>query len=320
MFTDEVKINIKAGKGGDGLVTFDRIKMSLGPTGGRGGNGGNVYLEGVTNFTALNKYRHKKEYWADDGKRGKADRMDGHTGKDIILTVPMGTVAHNLGLGKDIDITKAGEKVLIAKGGFGGRGNFHFRSPSNTTPQEYEEGKPGESFDFLLELRLIADIGLVGLPNAGKSSLLNELTKAEARVASYPFTTLEPNLGTMEDIIIADIPGLIEGAASGRGLGVKFLRHIQRTRLLAHCLSLESEDLMRDYEIVRHELSAFSPELSLKPEIIILTKHDMLDPGEVEKKTKKLKKIKEKIIITSIHDYDSLKALKTELRSALDAL
>lgn len=314
MLTDEVKIKVSAGKGGDGIVTFDKVKMSLGPTGGRGGNGGDVYFQGVTNLTALNKYRHKKEFWAEDGQKGKANRMDGHNGNDLTLTVPVGTLVKNIDTGKEFDITKPDEKVLVAKGGIGGRGNFYFRSSINTTPKEFEKGKPGEISDFLLELRLIADIGLVGFPNAGKSSLLNELTKADVKVANYEFTTLEPNLGAMDGLIIADIPGLIEGASKGKGLGIKFLKHIQRTKILAHCISLESKDIETDYKTIRQELQQFSPLLSEKKEMIILTKSDLVNKKEQEKKNKIAKKLNPQVTVISIHDWDSLERLKKHLK------
>ena len=307
-----------AGKGGDGLVTFDKAKMSLGPTGGRGGNGGSVYFQGVTNLTALNKYRHKKEHWAPNGEKGKANRSDGKNGDDLILTVPVGTLIHNLDTGGEIDITHPEQTVMAAKSGIGGRGNFSFRSPTNTTPMEYEEGKAGETFNFLLELRLIADIGLVGFPNAGKSSLLNELTKAKAKVANYEFTTLEPNLGVMDGLIIADIPGLIEGASSGKGLGIKFLRHIQRTRILAHCISLESDNLRRDYDTIKNELKEYSEELAQKKEIVILTKADLIPEQELAKKIKEISKINSHVVAVSIHDWDSLENLRKKLEKCLE--
>ena len=306
MITDEVKIKIRAGKGGDGLVAFDKVMMSLGPTGGRGGNGGSVFLEGISDLTALNKYKGKREHYAEEGKRGKANRADGHDGKDLILTVPIGSVLTSLDSGREFEITKPGEKILAAKGGLGGRGNFLFRSPKNTTPKIAELGKPGEEFEFHIELRLIADIGLVGHPNAGKSSLLNELTNARTRVANYAFTTLEPNLGAFGDLIIADIPGLIEGASRGKGLGIKFLKHIQRTKILVHCISAESENPKKDYGVVRKELKDFNEKLTEKKEIILLTKSDLILEKELKKKVALLKRLNPKVFTVSIHDWERL--------------
>ncbi|MDZ4385297.1 MAG: Obg family GTPase CgtA [Candidatus Moranbacteria bacterium] len=310
MLTDEVKIKIFAGRGGDGVVAFNKTKMSLGPTGGTGGKGGNVYFQGVSNLSALNKYKNKPKHYAGNGKNGKADNSDGHTGNDIILTVPIGSVLHNLNTGEDIDVSEVGELILVAEGGIGGRGNFCFRSSINTSPEEHEDGKLGEEFEFLIELRLIADIGLVGLPNIGKSSLLNELTKADVKVADYEFTTLEPNLGAMDGIIIADIPGLIEGASKGRGLGIKFLKHIKRTKALVHCISLESEDPKKDYDVIRKELGDYDQELLLKKEIILLTKADLFDKNEIAEKIKAISRINPNIETVSIHDWDSLQKIR----------
>ncbi|HRY82134.1 MAG TPA: Obg family GTPase CgtA [Candidatus Moranbacteria bacterium] len=318
MLTDEAKIKVEAGKGGDGIVTFDKIKMALGPTGGRGGNGGSVYFEGVADIFALNKYRHLKDHYAEDGKKGRANRSDGPAGKDLFLTVPIGTVIQSLETKESLEITEVGQKILAAKGGIGGRGNFYFRSSKNTTPEEFEEGRPGEEFNFSLELRLIADVGLIGLPSAGKSSLLNELTSANAKVGAYHFTTLEPNLGAMDDFIIADIPGLIEGASSGKGLGIKFLRHIQRTKILVHCLSLESNNILKDYEIIRKELSSYNTELLKKKELVLLTKSDLVSPKDLKKKIKEIKtKIKQDVLPISIHNFEEIEAFKKKLSTLL---
>lgn len=313
MLTDEVKIKVTAGRGGDGIVTFDNSKLGVGPTGGRGGNGGDVYFQGITDIFALNKFKGKRNYWAEDGKKGGSNRKNGSEGTDLILTVPVGTVAHNLDTGENFDITEERQKVLVAKGGIGGRGNFYFRSPRNTTPLEYEEGKPGEEYDFSLELKLIASIGLIGLPNAGKSSLLNELTKADVKVGDYPFTTLEPNLGAIGKVIVADIPGLIEDAHLGKGLGTKFLRHIERTKLLAHCISLDSEDVVKDYKTIKNELSGYNSQLAKRKEIVILTKSDLVPSLVMEQKKERISRINQDVFIVSIHDLPALEILKERL-------
>ncbi len=318
MLIDEAKIKITAGRGGNGIVAFDKIKMSLGPTGGRGGNGGSVIFVGVEDVFALNKFRHKKIYLAPNGQDGRNNRSDGPAGKDLILSVPIGTVIHDLITQKDQEITEIGQEILIAKGGIGGRGNFYFRSANNTSPKKYEEGKPGKKLELKLELRLIADIGLIGLPSAGKSSLLNELTAAHAKVGEYHFTTLEPNLGAMGKIILADIPGLIEGAFQGKGLGIKFLRHIQRTKTLIHCLSLESNNLWHNYQTIRQELEKYNPELIKKKELILLTKSDLLKKDELHKKIKELrKKLKnsQKILTVSIYDWEALEELQSIIKN-----
>jgi len=310
MITDEIKIKVEAGKGGNGVVGFDKNKMAIGPTGGKGGIGGNVYFQGVSNLTALNKFKHQKEYFAENGKDGKNDKSTGRDGVDLFLNIPVGSVVKNLQTNQEFEITDVNQKVLAAKGGIGGRGNFYFRSPVNTSPEESEEGKLGETFEYFIELRLIADIGLIGLPNVGKSSLLNELTKADVKVANYEFTTLEPNLGVMGEVIIADIPGLIEGASIGKGLGIKFLKHIRRTKVLFHCISAESEDVEKNYQIIRKELQAFSPELNEKKEIVFLTKVDAVSPEIVAEKKKVLQKINPQVEAISIHDWDSLEKVR----------
>ncbi len=314
MLIDEVKIKLSGGKGGDGCVAFNKNKGEKGPTGGDGGNGGSVYLEGTSNLTALNKFRFKKEFSAEDGVDGKNKILEGKKGKDLVLQVPIGTVAHLVGdrhtcYLQDVEIIRNKEKILVARGGRRGRGNYFFRSSINTTPKEFEEGKNGEAFDFLLELRLIADVGFIGLPSAGKSSLLNVLTKANVKVAAYPFTTLEPNLGDFYGLIIADIPGLIEGASSGKGLGIRFLRHIKRTRILIHCISSESENLLKDYQAIKNELQKYELKLARKREYIFLTKTDLLKEEEIAEKLKKLKKINPNVLGVSVYDEESIEGV-----------
>ena len=251
MLIDEVTIKVNAGDGGRGAVAFNKNKMSLGPTGGSGGKGGSVYFEGVSDLSSLNKFRYKKEISAENGAVGGEQFRDGPDGEDLLVKIPVGTVISKIETGESEEILKTGEKLLIAKGGIGGKGNFRFRSPTNTTPKQYQEGRLGEQFTLKLELKLIADVGFIGLPNVGKSSLLNELTRAQSVVANYPFTTLEPNLGAYYELILADIPGLIEGASGGKGLGTKFLRHIERTKILFHLISAESENPAKDYKTIK---------------------------------------------------------------------
>lgn len=310
MLIDDIKIKISTGKGGKGAVSFNKNLMSLGPAGGSGGKGGSIYAEGVSDINALNQFRHAKELKAEDGRDGRNQFKDGHDGEDLIIKVPVGTVIHNLINGSEVEINKIGEQILLAEGGRGGKGNFHFRSPRNTSPRQFQPGLPGEKLELRLELKLIADIGFVGLPNVGKSSLLNELTKASAKVANYPFTTLEPNLGVYYELVLADIPGLIEGSSSGRGLGIKFLRHIERTKILFHFISAESNAPQKDYKIIQKELGTYNKALLKKPEYIFLSKSDVAPPVELKKKLGALKKINSKVIAISIYDEKSLEAVK----------
>lgn len=312
MLIDDVTIHVKAGNGGDGKVAFNSNMKSLGPVGGSGGHGGSVYLEGITDIGALAQFRNKKDWSAKDGGRGQGQFVDGPRGEELVLRVPVGTVVHNLDTGNIHEIVKAGERVQVAQGGKGGRGNFHFRGPTNTSPKEFEPGTAGEQFNLRLELKLIADVGLIGLPNVGKSSLLNELTNAKSKVANYQFTTLEPNLGAYYGLILADIPGLIEGASLGKGLGIKFLRHIERTRVLLHCIAADSADPEKDYEVVRAELAQFNPKLLEKPEYILITKSDLGIPN-----LETFKHLNIKPLPVSIHDLDSLKELEKILRSLI---
>lgn len=315
MLIDDVTIRLKAGNGGKGAVAFQKVKLMQGPTGGDGGNGASIYLEAVTDINALQTYASKREIKAPDGKNGRGQFIDGKRGEDLILKVPRGTRVTNLSTGTIRELSTPGERMLACGGGTGGRGNFKFRSSRNTSPQESEEGTPGDEMDFRFELLLIADVGLVGLPNAGKSSLLNALTNAKSKVGNYQFTTLEPSLGDFYGTIIADIPGLIEGASHGKGLGIKFLKHIERTGTLFHLISAESDDVMRDYETIRTELGEYDITLLKKPEHVFLAKSDMVSDDELKEKLTKLKKIGVKATAISVLDDKSLKAVKDLLRA-----
>src|SRR3989339_224264 len=311
MLIDEVTIKVSAGAGGKGAVAFNKNLKSLGPAGGTGGNGGSIYFEGVSDLNALAQFRYKKSIEADDGGDGRGQFIDGADGRDLVLKIPVGTVIKKIdGAVSEKELLKVGERIIIAKGGHGGKGNFHFRSPRNTTPIRFQEGLLGESFTLKLELKLIADVGFIGLPNAGKSSLLNELTEAKSKVANYAFTTLEPNLGSYYGLILADIPGLIEGANTGKGLGIKFLRHIERTKTLFHLISAESEDPVKDYYAVIKELMSYNEELLKKPEYIFLAKSDLIDEKVLKEKLADLKKAGKPVKAISIYDLASMEEFK----------
>ena len=317
MLIDDVKIRVTAGAGGKGAVAFNKNMMSLGPVGGSGGKGGSVCVEGVSDLSALNKFRFKKEFKAENGRDGRSQFRDGNNADDLVLTIPVGTVVHNLETGENIEITKIGKLAVIVRGGAGGKGNFHFRSSTNTTPKEFEYGEPGESLEIRFELKLIADVGFVGLPNVGKSSLLNELTNAKSKVANYPFTTLEPNLGAYYGLILADLPGLIEGASAGKGLGIKFLRHIERTKIIFHFVAADSTDPVSDYKTVRGELETYNKMLLEKPEYVFLSKKDVVSENAANEVARNLKKLNKNIIQISIFDWDSIELVKKILNNLI---
>lgn len=307
MLVDEVDIVINGGHGGPGRVSFFSKKGS-GPSGGDGGRGGDVYVAATSDLYGLNKFLSSVDLKAENGEAGSVNRKSGAEGKDLILTMPIGTVLIDED-GKETELLELNNQVLLAEGGMGGKGNYFFKSSGNTTPRFAQPGLAGQEKKLKLHLKLIAEFGLIGLPNAGKSSLLNEITSVEAKIGAYPFTTLEPNLGILNGKAIADIPGLIEGASEGKGLGDKFLKHIEKVTLLLHCITAESEDPLKDYKVIRNELEKFNPKLLEKDEVIILTKSDLLSEKELKAKLKTLSKTKAKIIPVSIHNWDSLQEL-----------
>ncbi len=295
MFIDHVEIHVRSGKGGDGMVHFRREKFEPrgGPDGGDGGKGGDVVFEVKPTLNTLSAFRQNQKFAAPDGKGGGSNQKSGKSGEDLVIFVPPGTVIFDAEAGNLIgDLTAPGQRLTICKGGRGGRGNQHFATSRNQAPRTAERGEPFEEKRLKLELKLIADIGLVGVPNAGKSTLLSVLTNARPKIAAYPFTTLEPNLGVAQvdddtTVVLADIPGLIEGAAEGAGLGHDFLRHIQRTRVLIHLLDGLSEDPLADFSQINSELALFDPNLSKKPQIVALNK---IDQPEVKERLADLKK------------------------------
>lgn len=294
MFIDEVTIYVKAGDGGNGILAFRREKFVPrgGPSGGDGGRGGDVILVASKDYNTLLHFRFNPEHKAERGRHGEGSNRTGRDGESIELPMPVGTVVYDAETGDLLhDFTRDGDRFVVAQGGRGGRGNQHFATPVHQAPTEHEPGHPGVEKRLRLELKLLADVGLVGFPNAGKSTLISRISSARPRVADYPFTTLEPHLGvvSLDDqrtFVVADIPGLIEGAHDGHGLGIRFLRHIERTRLLAHLVDVSEasgRDPVHDFEVVLEELASFSEDLAAKPMIVVATKLDAAqDPARIE--------------------------------------
>jgi len=295
-FVDEASISVIAGKGGDGSASFRREKYIPfgGPDGGDGGRGGSVYLEGNSGLNTLVDFRHLRKHKAGNGQSGSGRNMTGKGGEDIVIRVPLGTIVTNEETGERIgEVTEDGQRLLVARGGKGGLGNLHFKSSTNRAPRQTVPGTAGEARDLHLELRVLADVGLLGFPNAGKSTLIGAVSAAHPKVADYPFTTLYPNLGVVRidmerSFVIADIPGLIEGAAEGSGLGIQFLKHLQRTRLLLHLVDLAplapEEDPAGQIGMLEAELEKFDPELLRKPRWLVFTKADLLPAGEARER------------------------------------
>ncbi len=294
VFVDEINIEVKAGKGGDGIVHFRREKYVPrgGPDGGDGGSGGDVILEVDPHKNTLGDYRHQRHFKAENGQRGGGNNQTGASGEDLVLKVPPGTMIYDQDSGELLgDLTEPGERLVVCKGGRGGRGNARFKSAQNKAPRIAEKGEPPEERTLRLELKLIADVGVVGVPNAGKSTLLSVVSNATPKIASYPFTTLQPNLGVVEldyetQFVLADIPGLIEGAHEGEGLGHEFLKHVERTKVLIHLLDGLSSDPIADFSQINSELALFDPKLQEKPQIVVLNKMDL---PEVEEKWPQIK-------------------------------
>jgi GTP-binding protein len=319
-FVDEVTIYAQAGHGGSGVVRWLHIrgKEKAGPAGGDGGRGGDIIFEGVRDLGVLSNYNYSKKFRAENGGSGDGNHKHGKDGRPIVLQVPVGTIVKDVTRGETIEILRSGQREVLFKGGPGGFGNDHFKSSTNQNPTETTPGKPGQAGSVQITLKLIADAGLIGFPNAGKSSLLNAITRATAKVGAYAFTTLSPNLGDHHGYLLADIPGLIEGASLGKGLGSKFLRHIERTRFIVHLVSAEREDLAEAYTTIRKELEAFGSTLASKPEFVVLSKIDLLTPEEQEAAIAVLKKASGKEVLSvSILDDASLKTLSDRLTEIL---
>ncbi|UXP33718.1 GTPase ObgE [Reichenbachiella agarivorans] len=321
-FIDHVKFCSRSGKGGAGSVHFRREKHvpKGGPDGGDGGRGGHIILRGNRQLWTLLHLRYKKHVLADDGGPGEGGCRSGAEGKDIILEVPLGTVAKDSETGETIvEILEEGQEIILTPGGRGGQGNFHFKTATNQTPHYAQPGEDGLEHWVLLELKVLADVGLVGFPNAGKSTLLSVMSAAKPEIGDYPFTTLVPNLGVVgyrdsQSFVIADIPGIIEGAAEGKGLGIRFLRHIERNSMLLFMIPADSDDIQKDYDILLGELTKYNPELLDKERLLAITKSDMLDEDLIDEMKKELPKGVPSIFISSVAHYnlDKLKDMLWE--------
>ncbi|MFA5820886.1 MAG: GTPase ObgE [Candidatus Gracilibacteria bacterium] len=313
MFCDELQIKVIAGKGGDGCVSLRREKYvdKGGPDGGDGGRGGSIHFKVNENLNTLSHLTSQKTYRAENGEPGHGKKMSGKSGQDLILEVPQGTVIYTKDKSETLaDLSDLDEEIIIVRGGKGGLGNTHFKSSTRQTPRIAELGEPGEDKEILLELRMVADVGIMGLPSAGKSTLISVISNARPKIADYPFTTLVPNLGVVsmskfggdanESFVVCDIPGLIEGASQGKGLGHQFLRHVSRTKILVHLIDVYLEKPDQNYTVIREELKEFDKNLAKKPELIVLNKIDLVDEKQLAKQIKSLQKVTKKAKIFSI--------------------
>lgn len=312
MFIDEAEITVKAGDGGPGKVSFYHPPMR-GPDGGNGGNGGNIFVEATSDLSALGQFSGSKVFSAGNGQAGGGNRKFGRYGQDKSLVFPIGSLLKDEETGEVFGLDTLSQQILLCRGGQGGKGNYQFKSSRRTTPDFAQPGTKGQARHLKVILQLIADFGLIGLPNAGKSSLLNELTRANVKVGNYAFTTTEPSLGSVGGKVLADIPGLIAGASRGKGLGVKFLKHIEKVSLLLHCVSAESSDVKRDYDTLMDELRRYNPALIDKPQLIALTKSDLVDPKTLTGQISELKQTRKPVLSVSIYNWESLEKLRRQL-------
>lgn len=313
---DNVTIKVKAGNGGHGSSVFVTVggNNKSYPDGGNGGNGGSIYIKTSNNIRDLNEFRYKKEIRAEDGENGQRKSNDGKDAPDIILFVPIGTKIIEVDTKEEIELLKNNQEFLVARGGRGGEGSHDYKPTLRNYRPQRREGEGGEERTLHLTLTLIADVGLIGFPNAGKSSLLASLTNAHPKIGDYPFTTVEPNLGVLDHIILADIPGLIEGASRGRGLGTTFLKHIEKTKVLLHCIAATDEDIEKSYTTIRNEFAQYGKNINTKKEIILLTKVDLTSEKEQNEKIKLLSQYSNDVLPISIYDQKSIDLLKKHLQ------
>ncbi|MGA7461822.1 MAG: GTPase ObgE [Candidatus Korobacteraceae bacterium] len=335
MFVDEAKIRVKAGDGGNGCMAFRREKFVPrgGPSGGDGGHGGDIIMESSERHNTLVHFRFNPEYKAERGRHGEGSNKTGREGESIVLKVPVGTIVYDEITGELVhDFSQPDERVVIARGGRGGRGNAQFATSTHQAPREHEDGKPGEERDLRLELKLLADVGLVGYPNAGKSTLISRISAARPKIADYPFTTLQPNLGVVvvgeppddASFVVADIPGLIEGASEGAGLGTQFLRHIERTRFLVHLVDVSDfsgrPDPVQDYEVITHELANFGAGLDTKPTVVVASKMDIANKDKLAKLKRYCKRKKLELYPISAVTGEGIEELKWAMAKKLSAI
>lgn len=319
MFIDEIRIKAKAGNGGNGVVRWrqEKFKPLSGPAGGNGGKGGDVYVRAVRDLSLLSKYKGAKEFRAEDGESGRSLSQHGKGADDLYIEVPVGSRVTDLRRDRSVELLEVGQTERILKGGRGGLGNEHFKSSVNRSPEQSTLGRAGEEGEFLIELTLVVDAGLIGKPNAGKSTLINALTNAGSAVGAYPFTTLEPHLGDLYGYVLADIPGLIEGASQGKGLGHKFLRHVTKTKMLLHLVSLEEEDPISAYYTISKELSDFDKSLADREEWIIFTKKDLVSQDKIDRVIASIDSLQKRVFVVSCKDGEGVKNLRDSLVQAL---